>query len=695
MAVEDPAQIRNLILIGHGGVGKTTLAEALLLTGAAATTLGRTDDGSSNFDIEPEEQKRKSSIFTGLHHVSWKKHEVNLLDAPGYASFMHDTSNCLRAATTAVLVVSPNGETRGDDERVLEWARELGVPAIAFVSRLDRERADFEQALADLAQALERKPVPVELPIGSEAGFRGVVDLLRQKAWFVQGEGGQAREGEVPAEMVDAVRAAREKLVESIAEANDSLLEKYLDAGELGDDDLRAGLREAIAAGKIFPVLCGSGTKLIGAAPLLDFVVESCPSPVDLPPAIGDDPKTGSEVSRPAAVGEPFSAQIVKTVIDPFAGKLSVFRIFSGQVAGDTTVYNSTKQAREKLGHLFKLEGRKQSQVAKAFAGDIVAVAKLKEAATGDTLCDEKVQTYYPKFRNFEPAISFALEAKTKGDEDKIMSGLHRLQEEDPALHLQRDAQTKEIILGGVGQLHVEVAIERLKRKFGAEVLLKAPKVPYKETIRAKAQAQGRLKKQTGGHGQFADTYLEVEPLPRGGGFEFVDKIVGGVIPRNFIPAVEKGVREALLEGSLAGYPVVDVRVTLFDGSYHTVDSSEIAFKIAAATGFKAAVEKARPVLLEPIMGLEITVPDDAMGDVIGDVNSRRGKVLGVEPKGHSQTIKARVPMSEVLKYAPDLNSMTAGRGSFHIEFSHYEELPAHLVDKVVKESKQRTEGAS
>jgi elongation factor G len=490
--------------------------------------------------------------------------------------------------------------------------------------------------------------------------------------------------------MADQASAAREKLVEAIAEANDDLLEKYLDAGELGDDDLRRGLREAITAGKIFPVLCGAGAKLVGAVSLLDALVDFCPSPVDLPAATGDDPKTGSEVQRAASVTDPFSARIVKTVIDPFAGKLSIFRVFSGQIAADTTIYNSTKQTKEKLGHLFKLEGKKQAQIAKAVAGDIVAVAKLKEAATGDTICDEKTQTYYPRFRDFEPAISFALEAKTKGEEDKVMSGLHRLQEEDPALHLQRDPQTKEIILGGVGQLHVEVAIERLKRKFGAEVLLKAPKVPYKETIKGKAQAQGRLKKQTGGHGQFADTYVEVEPLTRGSGFEFVDKIVGGVIPRNFIPAVEKGVREALTEGGIAGYPVVDVRVTLFDGSYHTVDSSEMAFKIAAATGFKAAMEKARPVLLEPIMALDITVPDDAMGDVIGDVNARRGKVLGVEPKGHNQIIKTRVPMSEVLKYAPDLNSMTAGRGSFHIEFSHYEELPGHLVEKVVKESKQK-----
>jgi elongation factor G len=690
MAADDPGKIHNLILVGHGGVGKTALAEAILLAAGATKAMGRTAEGTSSFDTEPEEQKRASSISSGIHHVAWKGCDVNLIDTPGAASFIHDASNCMRAATTAVLVVSPHGETRGEDEKVLTWAAEFQVPRIAFVTRLDRERADFEQACRDLAEVLEQKPIPVQIPIGAEGAFKGVVDLLHGKAYLAKGESGQMNEGEIPADLADAARAARERLVEAVAESNDTLLEKYLESGELSDAELTEGLRAAIASGALLPVLCGVGTAAIGAATLLDFVVSSCPPAAQQPAAQGVDPRTDSDVSRAPAASEPFSAQIVKTIIDPFAGKLSIFRVLSGQISSDAPVLNSTRQAKEKLGHLFKIEGKKQTQVAKAVAGDVVAVAKLKEAATGDTLCDEKVQTRYPLLRNFESSISFALEAKAKGDEDKIVAGLHRLQEEDPALHLDRDPQTKEILLGGVGQLHVEVAIERLKRKFGAEVVLKAPKVPYKETIKGKAQAQGRLKKQTGGHGQFADTHIEIEPLPRGAGFEFVDKIVGGVIPRNFIPAVEKGLREALQSGGIAGFPVVDVRVTLFDGSYHTVDSSEMAFKIAAATGFKTAYDKARPVLLEPVMAMEIAVPDDAMGDVIGDVNARRGKVLGVEPKGHNQVIKARVPMGEVLKYAPDLNSMTAGRGSFHMEFSHYEELPAHLVDKVVKESGQR-----
>lgn len=693
MAADDPARIRSLVLVGHGGVGKTSLAESLLLAGGATKALGSTADGTSSFDTEPEEQKHGHSLFSAFHHVEWKTSHVNVIDTPGAAAFIHDASNCLRAGTTAVLVVSPSGETRGEDGKVLGWAIELGVPRIAFVTRMDRERASFERALADLA-GLEQKPVPVQLPIGSESGFKGVIDLLANRAHLGQPGSGAMREADIPAELADEARAARERLVEAVAESDDELLEHYLEGGELTQDELLGGLRAAVLKGSLLPVLCGAGGNAIGAATLLDFAVEVCPSAADLPPAIGDDPKAQSEVARAASATEPFSAQIVRTVIDPFAGKLSVLRVFSGQIAADSTVYNATRQVKEKLGHLFHLEGKKQTQIAKAVAGDVVAVAKLKDAGTGDTLCDEKVHTYYPRLRDFESSIQFALEAKNKGEEDKVMAGLHRLQEEDPALHLDRDEQTKEILLGGTGQLHVEATIERLKRKFGVDVLLKAPKVPYKETIRGKSQAEGKVKKQTGGHGQFAVAWLEVEPLPRGQGFEFVDRIVGGVVPRNFIPAVEKGVREALPHGAIAGFPVVDVRVTLFDGKHHDVDSSEMAFKTAAALGFRTACEQAKPVLLEPIMALDVQVPDDAMGDVIGDVNARRGKVQGVEPRGSSQVIKARVPMSEVLKYGPDLNAMTAGRGSFHMEFSHYEELPAHLVDKVVKEAKRQAEGS-
>lgn len=694
MAALDPARIRNLALIGHGGVGKTTLAEALLLTAGKTHGRGVTTDGTSNFDTEPEEEARGTSMFSAYNHLTWQDQLLNVIDCPGANAFVHDTSNALRAATTAVLVVSSTGETRGEDEKVLGWATEDGVPRIAFVTGMDRERADFALARNALAESLELKAVPVQLPIGAGESFQGVVDLFHQKAWIGQGDKGQVKEAPIPDDLTAEAEAAREQLVEAVAEADDELLEKYLEEGELSDDELRAGLVAGIAAGTFLPLLCGSGETAYGVGPFLDFVTEACPSAADLPASVGDDPKTGDEVRRAADVGEPFSAQIVRTLIDPFAGKLSVMRVLSGKIRADTAIYNATSEEKEKLGHLFKLEGKKQVQVSEAVAGDLVAVAKLKAGDTGDTLCDEKVHTYYPKLRSFEAAISFALEAKTKGEEDKVMGGLQRLQEEDPAIHLDRDPESKEIVLGGMGQLHVDLVVERLKRKFGAEVLLSAPKIPYRETIRTRAQAEGKLKKQTGGHGQFALVQLEIEPLPRGEGFEFVDKIVGGAVPRNFIPAVEKGVVETMRKGNLAGAPVVDVRVTLYDGKHHDVDSSEMAFKVAASTGFRAAFDQAKPVLLEPVMALAVSVPDETMGDVIGDVNARRGKVQGVEPKGHNQVIKAIVPMAEILTYAPDLNSMTAGRGSFHVEFSHYEELPAHLAEKVAK-ARQEAEAAS
>ncbi|MDG2303865.1 MAG: elongation factor G [Candidatus Binatia bacterium] len=689
MAALDPARIRNLVLIGHGGVGKTTLGEALLLTAGQTNSRGVTADRTSNFDTEPEEEARGHSMFSAFHHLTWKDQAINIVDCPGANAFVHDASAVLQGATTAVLVVSSHGETRGEDEKVLSWVADGSVPRIAFVTGMDHERADFERAREALTVGLELKPVALHLPIGAGDGFVGIVDVLHQKALLGQGEKGQSKQAPIPDDLVEAAESAREQLVEAVAEADDDLLEKYLEEGELGQEELRAGLVSGIASGALLPLLCGSGEKAFGVGTFLDFIAEDCPSAADLPPALGDDPKTGDEILRAADLNEPFSAQIIRTLIDPFAGKLSVMRVFSGKVAADSPIFNSTRAEKEKLGHLFRLEGKKQVAVTEAVAGDLVAVAKLKVGNTGDTLCDEKVHTYYPLLRSFEPAISFALEAKNKGEEDKVMVGLQRLQEEDPAIHLDRDPESKEIMLGAMGQLHVDLVVERLKRKFGAEVLLSAPKIPYRETVRSRSQAEGRLKKQTGGHGQFALAQLEIEPLPRGAGFEFVDKVVGGSVPRNFIPAVEKGVIETMRKGALGGYPVVDVRVTLYDGKHHDVDSSEMAFKLAAAMGFKAAFEKAKPVILEPIMAIDVSVPDEAMGDVLGDVNSRRGKVQGVEPKGHGQVIKAMIPMAEILTYAPDLNSMTGGRGSFHVEFSHYEELPSHFAEKIAWAKKQ------
>jgi elongation factor G len=568
------------------------------------------------------------------------------------------------------------------------WQRaaELGLPVIAFVTRMDRENANHEIALADMKKLLGASPVPLQLPIGSAESFRGVIDLLKMKAVIGSGDG-KEKEEEIPADLKAEAEAAREHMIEAAAEADDSFTEKYLEEGTLTDAEIVQAIRIGTKARTIVPVLFGSAGRTIGMTALLDALVEYLPPPNELPEAEGKDPKINEPISRKPEPSEPFSAIVFKTTVDPFAGKLSLFRVISGTATADSTVLNVNKDNKERLGHLLKLEGKKQTQVAKALAGEVIAVAKLKDTATGDTLADEKAPIQYPGFELPPPSISFAVEPKGKGDEEKAALALQRLMEEDPSLEMHRDPQTRELVLSGVGQLHIEVVIERMKRKYNAEVELKAPKVPYKETIKGRSEAQGKLKKQTGGRGQYGDCWLKVEPLARGKGFEFVDAIVGGVVPRNFIPAVEKGVREALVEGHLAGYPLVDVKVTLYDGSYHDVDSSEMAFKIAASMGFKTAISQAKPVLLEPIMSMQIAVPDDCVGDVMGDLSSRRGKVQSIDTKPGGQVVKAHVPMSEILKYAPDLTSMTSGRGSFTAAFSHYEELPAQLVDKVVKEA--------
>jgi elongation factor G len=688
------SQIRNIGIVGQGGGGKTSLADAMLFTAGAVTRLGSVDDGTSAFDFEPEETRRKLSLTTAFHHAPWKKHELTLVDTPGYINFLTDGLNCLRACTAAVLVCEAHaGSVKVEAERVWDRADQLALPLVAFITKMDRENADFEAPLADLTSHLQAKPIPVQLPIGSADSFQGAIDLLSMKALLAQ-PNGQVKEGPIPAELADAAKAAREKLMEAAAETDDALVEQYLEHGELTTEQLLPALRIAVRERRFLPVLVGAGAKAFGIAPLLDFLVEYTPSPAERGDAGGEDPKSGEPVERAPSPSAPFSAVVIKNVVDPFSGKLSIFQVVSGEVSGDATVLNVVKDGKERLGHLLRLEGKKQAQVEKLTTGEIGAVAKLKDTEAGDTLADEKAPIRYPGLVAVSKAISFAIEPKAKGDEDKVVQGLHKLLEEDPTLAMQRDPQTKEIILSGVGQLHIEVTVEKLKRKFGVEVELKAPKVPYKETIKGSAKAQGRLKKQTGGRGQFGDCWLEVSALPRGGGFEFVDAIVGGVIPRNFIPAVEKGVREALHEGFLAGYEVVDVRVKLYDGSFHTVDSSEMAFKIAASMGFKSAVQQAKPILLEPIMAMEIAVPDESMGDVIGDLNSRRGKVLGVDPRVGTQVIRALVPMAEVLRYSPDLRSMTSGRGAFTMEFDHYEELPPHLAEKVVKEAEARKAAA-
>ena len=692
MAVDDASKIRNIAIFGQGGVGKTSLADALVFAAGGAARLGKVDDGTSLFDSEPEEVKHKVSVASALYTTSWKKHDVTIIDTAGYANFLAESRHALRVVDGAIVVLPPGGQVKVELERLWTWSGEEGVGCVGFVGNLDREEVDLDALFERVGAALKTKLVALTLPVGTGPEFQSTIDLLHSQMLVSSGPAGQTKAEAIPTEMADVVKAARERLVETVAEASDELLEKYLESGELAEEDLRAGLRAGTVERKFVPVLVGCAPRMVGVHALLDAVTDLLASPADRT-AIGTHPKTGDAVERPSTPSAPFSAFVFKTVIDPFAGRLSMFRIRSGTLKADATIWNASKEAKEHISHVLQIEGKKQHPINEAIAGQIVAAAKLKETLTGDTLATDKEPIVYPPLPELPTAISFAIEPKTKADEEKANQALQRILEEDPALRVHRDPQTREIILSGAGQLHVEIVVERLKRKFGVEVELKAPKVPYRETIKGKANAQGKYKKQSGGKGQYGDCWLEIEPLPRGKGFEFVDKIVGGVIPRNFIPAVEKGIRDTLPEGFLAGFPMQDVRVTCYDGSHHSVDSSEMAFKIAGSMGFKAAVEKAKPILLEPLMKLTVTVPDDAMGDVIGDLNSRRGKVSGVEPGVGEQVIHALVPMSEVLRYAPDLRSMTSGRGQFAMEFSHYEETPAHIAQKIIDAAKAAKEG--
>ena len=683
-------KLRNIGILGQGGSGKTSLGEAMLFAAGVTQRLGRVQDGTSVFDYEPEEIKHQVTISTAFHSLSWKKFNLHLIDTPGYATFLADSINCMRAFDGAIFVVNPSVGIRVESERLWARANDLKIARLLFVNKMDHEQAEVDDRLQPMMETLEAKGVHLQMPIGVEAEFKGVVDLLTMKAYAYEADSGKCSESEIPGELKNAAEEARQKLIEDVSETDDELLEKYLDGKELSVEELKKAIREGTRERKFFPILYGSSTRQIGVPQLLEAVIDYLPSPLDEGEVEGKSPTPGETEKRAQDPSAPFSAYVFKTIIDPFAGKLSVMRVISGKVAQDMSFLNANKQTKEKFGQMFRLEGKKQEIVKEASAGEIVAAAKLKDVVTGDTLCDEKAPIQYDGPMHFSPLISFALEPRTKADEEKVPQGLHRMMEEDPTIEVHRDEETRDFILSGMGQQHVEIIVEKLKRKYGAEVVLKVPKVPYKETIRASASAQGKLKKQSGGRGQYGDTWLKIEPLPHGKGFEFVDEVVGGAIPRNYIPAVEKGVREAMAGGFLAGYPMVDIRVRLYDGSYHDVDSSDMAFKIAGSLGFKNAVEKAKPVILEPIMTMEVTVPDECMGDVIGDLNSRRGKVLGMETKGHNQVIKARVPMSEVLKYAPDLRSLTSGRGEFQLGFSHYEEIPPHLAEKVIKEAKAR-----
>jgi elongation factor G len=687
----DTQDIRNVVMVGHGGAGKTSLAEALLFDAGATTRRGIAGTDTSNFDYEPEEIKRQGTIQASVGYVDWQKKKINVIDTPGDQNFLVETRVAMQvAADAAIIVVScPDGVQVGT-EKVWQFCDDLSMPRAVFVNKMDRERAIWDTCVDDIRATLSDKATPLQLPIGAETGFEGVIDLLHMKALRFSEDGREMKSEPVPAALNADAQKAREKLIEDIASSDDALLEKYLGTGELSEEEVVSGLKKAMNTGVLVPILCGSAGRNIGIQPLLDLIVAEFPSPDNRPARAGDDGK-GHVVERFASVDQPFSGRVFKTM-GADIGKISLMRVLSGKLTADSNVYNSTRETAERTGSLYALIGKKRDTIPEVAAGDIIGLAKLKSTKTGDTLCDEKAPIKRPPLEVPAPVIKYAIRAKSKADEDKLGAKLHDLQDEDIALKIEHDQTSKEVLLGGMGQSHIESTVEKLRR-LGVEVDLLPPKIPYLETIKGRAKnVEGKHKKQTGGKGQYGVAFIDMEPLPRGGGFEFVDAIVGGAIPRQFIPAVEKGIRLRMSKGVVAGYPVTDVKVTLFDGKYHDVDSDSRSFEMAGSKGFFAAFKLCKPALLEPVMEMEISCPDENMGDIMGDINSRRGRVLGMESTGKSQVIKAHVPMSETLKYAADLRSMTGGRGSFTVAFSHYDELPAHLADKVIAEHKVQEE---
>jgi elongation factor G len=681
----DVKLVRNVAILGHGNCGKTTLAEAMLFSAGKINRLGKVDDGSSAMDFEPEEVKRQVTISAAFNHYTWKKHEVFLADTPGDDNFLNEAKFVAQVVDSALFCIGAATSVKNQTTKYTDFIEERKIPTIICITRMDRERANFVNVIQGIKDNLPLKPAITYVPIGSESNFKGVVNIINQKAYMFDDKG-KANEAEIPPEMVDEIAAYRESLMEQVAETEDELIEKFLEEGELTDEDLVKGLKAGVRSGEICPVSITAAYNNQGADLLLDMINDLFPAPDECVPKVGTDPKSKDLVEREPKTDAPFSAQVFKTMADPFAGRLTLFRVFSGTLSGDS-FYNSTKDINERFGQIFIMEGKAQKPVKTVGPGAIAAVAKLKETVTGDTLCDENAPIIYEPLKPILPVISYAVTAK-KGDEEKLFSSITKMLDEDLTLLLTREIQTKEILISGVGQVHLEVIGEKIKRKFGVEMELHTPKIPYKETLKAKARVQGKHKKQSGGRGQFADTWIEIEPLPRGGGYEFVDKIVGGVIPKTYIPAVDKGIQEAMEKGVIAGYPMVDVKVQLVDGSFHAVDSSELAFKIAGSLAFKKAAAEANPVLLEPIMNITIRVPEDCVGDVMGDLNSRRGRVMGMDSEPKNEVINAQVPMAEIQKYAADLTSFTGGRGSFEVSFSHYEEVPGQLAEKIIEAAK-------
>jgi elongation factor G len=679
-------KIRNVAFVGHGSSGKTSLAAALLFDTGATSRLTKVDKGNTVTDYDPDEIERKISISSAVCFCEWKDHKVNVVDTPGYSNFLWDTKATLRAVDGAAVFVCGVAGVEVGTEKVWGMLEEHSLPRLIVINKLDRENANFGRALEAVQQFFGRQAIPVQLPIGEEKSFSGVVDLIGKKATlFEKDESGKMSEGPVPAAMADEVDRRNKELIEMVAESDEKLMEKYLEQGELSPDEFRSGLKRAILGHQLFPVFAAAGLTNIGAQLLLDGMIAYLPSPVER-----DGVKAtvkGQEQAVQPSPDAPFSALVFKTISDPYTGRITLMRIFSGRMNPDGIVANSSRDTDEKFVGLFFLQGKEQISAGQAKAGDIAATAKLKVTSTGDSLCAKGAGITFPPIKFPEPSISFAIEPKTRADEDRISQATHRIIEEDPTVRIERDPDTAQLLISGNGELHVRIITERLKKRYNVDVDLKPPKISYKETIKGKADVQGRHKKQTGGRGQFGDVWIKMEPLPRGKDFEFEDKVFGGSIPRNFIPSVEKGILEARKKGVLAGYPAVDFKVILYDGSYHDVDSSDIAFKIAATKAYKKAMKEAKPTILEPVMNVEIYTPELYMGDIMGNLNGRRGKVQGMEQKGTMRVLKAQVPMSEMLDFEPTLTSITGGRGSFLMEFSHYEEAPSHIQQKIIAEA--------
>src|SRR4051794_17091782 len=680
--------IRNLAVIGHGDAGKTQLVSSLLHVAGTSHRWGKVEEGTTITDYEEDSIARKVSLNNNFAHTEYKDTKINFIDTPGYAAFVTHARPALRVADCALVIVDGVHGIEVQTEKTWQYANEFLLPRFMVINKLDKEHSDFGHAIETATSSFARSIVPFTLPIGTEANFKGVVDVVHQKAYEFDSDG-KAKEIPMPESGRDIFERTRERLIEIVAESDDDLMEKYFADGTLPEEDIYPNLAKAIAASKLCPVYAVSATTLAGLQILLDHIVEFAPNPAvhEAEYGFADNEMQGDRVGRKYSSDEPFSAYVFRTIADPFAGRINVFKVISGKVVSDATVYNSTHDSMERLGALHVISGKTLDKVNEASTGDIIAVVKLKDTQTGDTLCDKAKPIVYPKVEYPEPAVAFAIEPKSRADEDKISAALHRILEEDPSLHFDRDPQTKEFVLSGSGQLHIETVVKKLADRYHVEVALHPPKVPYKETITQQAEVQGRHKKQSGGRGQFGDCKVIFEPLDRGAGFEWVDKIFGGAVPQNFRPAIEKGIVEAATSGAVAGYPLVDFKVTLIDGSYHTVDSDEHSFRAAGRKAFRAAMEKARPTLLEPIMDVEVFTPQEVSGDIMGDLNSRRGRVSGMEMRGKQQVIKAKVPLSEMLDYQSKLNSVTQARGSYHMQFSHYDPLPHNLADKVVQEA--------